>query len=285
MKDNRWYKNGTALLREIENARADDGMALLWFLGQMGFVIKLRDTVLYIDAMLNDFADEKGNCRAYHPPFYPDAGIRADYFICTHNHGDHLNMDTLLPQARANPHTRFIVPMPWRNVLTGAGIGEDRVIGAREGETIALSPHLSLAPVAAAHTEYEQDSEGNYTCLGYVIRGSGVGIYHAGDTLVTPRLVETLTALKPIDIAILPVNGGDWKRTAGGIIGNMHVEDAVQLVRALDVDLAVPAHYDMMNNNSVNPAHFADEIYRSCPQQKFHIFALGERFSYLRASS
>ncbi|GHV95298.1 MBL fold metallo-hydrolase [Spirochaetia bacterium] len=279
-QENRWYKNGTALLQEIDNAKVEPGMVLLWFLGQLGFVIKIHETVLYIDALLNDFADEKGNYRIYKPPFDIDKGIRADYFICTHNHGDHLNLDTILPQARANPQTRFIVPMPVRTVLTGAGVEEARVIGAREGEDIPLSPDISLSPVAAAHTDYEQDSNGNYTCLGYVIRGNGVGIYHAGDTLVTPRLVKTLQALKPIDIAILPVNGGDWKRTAEGIIGNMHIEDAVQLIQALDVDLAVPAHYDMMNNNSVNPAHFADVMYRTCPQQKYHIFALGEQFCY-----
>jgi L-ascorbate metabolism protein UlaG (beta-lactamase superfamily) len=270
------------LLREIEKTRTEDGTVSLWFLGQMGFVIKIEDTTIYIDAMLNDLVTEKGNRRAYEPPFYPDAGIMADYFICTHNHGDHLNLDTLLPQARANPHTRFVVPVPWRNILTDAGIGEERVTGAREGEAVVLSPRVSLVPVAAAHTEYEQDSAGNFTCLGYVIRGSNAAIYHAGDTLVTPRLVETLETLKPIDIAILPINGSDWKRTAEGIIGNMQVEDAVHLVRALEVDLAIPAHYDMMNNNSVNPARFVDEIYRRCPRQKFHIFALGEQFRYHR---
>ena len=283
MENSRWYKSGTALLREIDNAKTGPGMALLWFLGQMGFVIKINETVIYIDTLLNDFSSKKeGVRRVYAPPFNTAAGVRADYFISTHNHGDHLNLDTILPQARTNSKTRFIVPAPWRAVLTGAGIEEDRVIGAAEGQPLSLSAETSLFPVAAAHTEYEQDNSGNYTCLGYVIRGSGIGIYHAGDTMVTPRLVKTLETLKPIDIAILPINGGDWERTAKGIIGNMHVEDAVKLVRALEIDLAVPAHYDMMNNNSINPAHFADEIYRTCPQQKYHIFALGEQFCYCK---
>ena len=279
--NSRWYKKGTDLLREIDGAKTDEGVSL-WFLGQLGFVIKIKETVIYIDALLNDFSDGKGNGRIYEPPFLTNDGVRADYFICTHNHGDHLNLKTLLPQSRANPQTRFIVPSSSRVVLTSAGIEEDLVIGAKEGEVIHLSEGIDLFPVAAAHPVYEHDLNGNYTCLGYVIRGNGVCLYHAGDTMVTPQLLETLEKFKPIDIAILPINGEDWERTAQGIIGNMNVEDAVRFVRALEIDLAVPAHYDMMNNNCVNPARFTDEMYRTCPQKKHHIFALGEQFHYYK---
>ncbi len=286
----RWYKKGSALLREIDSAKPPDGISL-WFLGQLGFVIKINETVIYIDTLLNDFS-EGDTYRVYEPPFLPAQGIKADYFICTHNHGDHLNLDTLMPQAKINPKTKFIVPAPCRTVLTKAGIEDSRVLGAKEGETIILSPppsgepngesgdeKIELFPIAAAHPVYEL-AGGSYTCLGFVIRGNGVCLFHAGDTMVTPRLLETLQEYKPIDIAILPINGADWERTASGIIGNMSVEDAVKLVRKLEIDLAVPAHYDMMSNNSVNPARFADEMYRVCPQKKYHIFALGEQFYY-----
>jgi len=277
--NSRWYKKGTALLREIYCAKTHEGVSL-WFLGQLGFVIKIKETIIYIDAILNDFSVFKENARAYEPPFLTNDGVRADYFVCTHNHIDHLNLQTLLPQARANPQTRFIVPFPSRAVLTEAGIEERRVIGAKEGETISLSEGIELFSVAAAHPVYEQDQNGNHTYLGFVIRGNGVCLYHAGDTTVTPQLLETLKKYKPIDIAILPINGADWERTSRGIIGNMNVEDSVKLVRALEIDLAVPAHYDMMNINSVNPARFTDEMYRTCPQKKHHIFALGEHFHY-----
>lgn len=278
--DGRWYKKGSALLSEIDSAKTPDGISL-WFLGQMGFVIKINETIIYIDALLNDFREGE-TFRLYEPPFLPAQGINADYFICTHNHGDHLNLETLLPQAKTNPKTKFIVPAPCRKILAQSGIEDFRVLGAKEGETIILSPDsasvpVELFPIAAAHPVYEL-ADGNHTCLGFVIRGNGICVYHAGDTMVTPQLIETLQKYKPIDIAILPINGADWERTAQGIIGNMSAEDAAKFVRALEIDLAVPAHYDMMSNNSVNPARFADEMYRLCPRKKYHIFALGEQF-------
>lgn len=283
MEQDRWYKKGEALLDEIKTSSLGPGMTLLWFLGQHGFIIKMDDQVFYIDVILNDFIGKDGkSSRAYPPPFAPDLPQRVDYFLCTHNHGDHLNPDTLLPLSRANPQTKFVVPAPLRHVLISAGIGEERVLGGREGEDLRLPGGITLSSVAAAHSEYLQDEKGDYLCLGYILRSGTASIYHAGDTLVTPRLVDTLKARKPIDISILPINGSDWERTSRHIIGNMNMEDAVKLARAIGADMVIPAHYDMMANNSENPALFAAYMYALCPEKKYHILALGERFCYLK---
>jgi L-ascorbate metabolism protein UlaG (beta-lactamase superfamily) len=283
MEQNRWYKKGEALLNEIKSSPLGPGMALLWFLGQHGFIIKMDDQVFYIDVILNDFIGKDGkSSRSYPPPFAPDLPQRVDYFLCTHNHGDHLNLDTLLPLSKANPQTKFVVPAPLRHILINAGIGEERVLGGREKEDLHLSGGITLSSVAAAHSEYLQDERGDYLCLGYILRGGTASIYHAGDTLVTPRLVETLKTRKPVDISILPVNGSDWERTSRNIIGNMNMEDAVKLARAIGTDMVIPAHYDMMASNSENPALFAAYMYALCPEKKYHILALGERFCYLK---
>jgi L-ascorbate metabolism protein UlaG (beta-lactamase superfamily) len=279
----RWYKAGDALLHEIIETPQLPGSTFFWFLGQLGFVIKLKGLVFYIDVILNDLTDAAGKTkRRYAPAFEPGAVQPVDYFLCTHDHDDHLNLRTLLPLAKANPQARFIVPMPLRSILIGAGIEASRVIGAQEGKDLSLPGDVTVSPVAAAHTDYEQDEQGDYLCLGYVLTGDGIGIYHAGDTLVTPRLVETLKARRPLDVGILPINGGDWERTSQGIIGNMTAEDAVKFARAVDIDLVIPAHYDMMPGNSENPASFADYMYTLCPEKKYHLFALGERLCYLK---
>jgi L-ascorbate metabolism protein UlaG (beta-lactamase superfamily) len=293
--ETRWYKQGKALLEEIEGSRPGAGEAWLWYLGQHGFVIKLGGLVFYIDVILNDLVDEEGkSLREYPAPFEPGMVGRVDYVLCTHNHGDHLNLQTLVPLAQANPRARFVVPRPWRSLLRDAEIGDERILGATEGEELTLEGStrggdamgpVSLLPIAATHTRFiqeepERDEKGDPLCLGYLLRGGGLSIYHAGDTWVTPRLVHSLKAAGPVDIAILPINGTDWERTGDNCIGNMGALDAVKLVRALSVDLSVPAHYDLMAANSENPALFADYFYRLCPEKRFHIFALGERFIY-----
>jgi L-ascorbate metabolism protein UlaG (beta-lactamase superfamily) len=289
---NRWYKKGAALLEEIDEARPGSAAAYIWFMGQHGFVISLGGMVLYIDVILNGLPDKAGKeRRVYPPPFEPGEIRRADYVLCTHNHSDHLNLKSLLPMAQANPRTRFIVPRPWRQLLTAAGIESGRVLGAREGEEIALGEagfgELSLIPVTAAHTlcnegKPERDGNGDCPSLGYVLKGNGLAMYHSGDTWLVPELVASLKALGPLDIAFLPINGTDWERTAGNITGNMNIPDVVKLARAVPVDLVIPSHYDMMANNSENPALFADYMYKLCPEKRFHISAPGERFIYAK---
>lgn len=281
MAEDRWYKKGEALLEEIQNSRTEPGKAVFWFMGQHGFVINMSNTVIYIDVILNDILDKNGvTKRNYREPFAPSLVSRLDYFFCTHKHRDHLNVETLAPAAKANPGARFIVPTPHCGVLTAAGIPEAVVTGAHEGAELSLPGGITVSPVAAAHPEYSTDEKGNDQCLGYVIRGGGISVYHSGDTYITPRLVDTLKKLAPIDVVILPINGGDFERTAAGIIGNMSVLEAVKLTRALDADFAIPTHYDMMSSNSENPGLFAEYMYSLCPAKRFHIFALGEKFIY-----
>ena len=282
----RWYKHGEALLHEIAASQPQPGESHIWFAGQHGFIISLGGMVFYIDVILNDILDKDGNTRrVYPPPFEPAAIQRVDYVLCSHNHLDHLNLDTLLPLAQANPKAKFVVPAPWKNLLTGAGISGDRVLAAKAEQTIAVNSSLSISPVMAIHTRYiqddgEKDENGDYRDLGFILKGDGISIYHCGDTWITPSLVQILKAHAPLDIAILPINGTDWERTMINCIGNVSYLDAVKLARAIPVDTVFPSHYDMMAHNSENPARFVDSMYTLCPEKRFHLFALGERYIY-----
>ncbi|AEF82269.1 MBL fold metallo-hydrolase [Leadbettera azotonutricia] len=281
----RWYKQGQALLDEIRGSKPNPNSAHIWFLGQHGFALNLGGETLYFDVILNDFLDAQGKSRrCFDAPFGPQEPQKADYVFCTHDHSDHLNLETLIPLAKACPKARFIVPNPSRDKLIRAGIDESRVIGAKAGEKTSLGG-IVVHPVAAVHTRFiqdeaEQDANGDCTSLGFVIEADGLKIYHPGDTWVTTALVETLKALGPLDIAMLPINGTDWMRTAEDCIGNMSAIDSVKLAMAIPIDLVIPTHYNMFSNNSENPALFADYMYRLCPWKRFHISALGEKFIY-----
>ena len=287
---NRWYKHGKALLDEIAGSQPQPDESYIWFMGQHGFIINLGGMVFYIDVILNDLPSNDGKTRRlYPPPFEPDVTQRVDYVLCTHNHSDHLNLKTLLPLAEANPGSRFVVPSPSKSVLTEAGIAADRVLAARVGESLTVSSAdsrpVTIDSVPAIHTRYiqdegEKDENGDYTSLGFVLKGDGISIYHSGDTWVTPSLVQALKAHAPLAIAMLPINGTDWERTDAKFIGNMGALDAIKLARSLSIDLVFPAHYDMMAFNSENPARFADSMYAICPEKRFHVCALGERFIY-----
>jgi L-ascorbate metabolism protein UlaG (beta-lactamase superfamily) len=289
MEKKQWYKEGRDLLDEMEKFKGKAGRAGVWFMGQHGFSVKMNGSIFYIDVILNDFIDREGKSRRlFPPPFAPEDAGHVDFYFITHNHSDHLNLKTVVPLAKASPETRFVVPRPWVSVLTGAGIEEGRVIGAAAGEKITLEGGLGITevyPVEAVHTRFiqdqgERDEIGDLTCLGYVIKGGGISVYHSGDTWACPGLPQMLQKLGPLDLAFLPINGSDWERTEANCIGNMNALDAVKLAAAVPIDLVMPSHYNLFANNTENPALFADYMYRFHTEKRFHISALGEKFIY-----
>lgn len=273
-----WYRQGADLLNEIQETVVNNGEVAFWYLGQMGYVFKGAVTV-YMDVMLNDHLRADGNsARWYQPPFHPEQ-VKADYVICSHNHIDHLAPPTVKAIAGANAGTRFIVPGGCMQAMTDLGIEKQRLIAVNAGQTLNL-PGLTVRTVATAHPEYMWDEEGNDMSLAFELEINGVQLLHPGDTYLTEKLIEDLSALPTPDLFFPPINGQDFFRTARNCIGNLNTIEAAELSRILNADLTVPSHFDMFIGNTVDPLEFARYFMNLRPSAKWHIPALGERFIY-----
>lgn len=279
----KWYQTGAALLRDIAQTEPPANMLAFWYLGQMGMLVKAGGVTLCFDPVLCDLCSPDGATRRNYPaPFSGGELTGVDYVVCSHNHADHLNLQTLLPLYRANPSLRFIVPAPEEGVLTGAGIPADAVVGAKAHQTLTLGDGVTLTPIPAAHEEYVTDERGDHRNLGYLLTANGVRFYHAGDTVLTARLLEDVKRYGAPDVACLPVNGADLERRSRNIVGNMDCRDAAIFAAQTGADLTIPLHYDMVVGNGEDPLLFASYMLRCAPGQKFHIMQLGERFLYGR---
>ncbi len=224
-------------------------------LGQSGFRFAFPGAVTYIDPYLSDrVAELEGpELRRQVPlPVAPGEIRDAQWVLVTHAHLDHCDLATVVPLAKASPQARFVCPNVVRPFLRDAGIGEDRLVAGRE-QWIGLAPGLRVHPVPAVHPTLERDAQGCSHFLGYVLEWNGRRLYHAGDTSLDQRLLDGLEALKPIDVAFLPVNERNFYRERRGIIGNMGLRDAFGFAADLEVRTLVPMHWDMFAPNSVYP--------------------------------
>lgn len=257
----------------------------IWSLGQAGFIIAGEQSQGFIvfDPYLT-FAIEQLSPgtefrREFAPPVTPIDLSGARAVLISHHHDDHLDLMTLGPLAESSPQTQFVVPAPHVHLLAGVRLAQP-VVPARAGQPFALGG-WRITPVAAAHTQYETDANGDHLYLGYFVEHNDVRLYFAGDTLVTDELARLVKQFRP-HIAFLPINGNDYARTARGIAGNMGFREAVDLARYASVDLLVPFHYDMFPNNRDNPAYFVDYLFQADRTRKFHMFLPGEQFVYVR---
>ncbi|MEM6049951.1 MBL fold metallo-hydrolase [Erwinia sp. P7711] len=277
-------RDPACLAKELVNTCVAANALAIWSLGQAGIIIKNHaGDLLAIDPYLSD-AIERHNpgtefVRRFPPVLPPEALAVCNAILITHYHDDHMDWGTLGPLALCSPELPYWIPAPDGRALQRempAMAGQIHL--AKTGQLIEAG-EFQILPVAAAHSDYECDEEGNDRYLGYHITCNDLSLWHSGDTLVTPALQAQMHSLKP-DIALLPINGGDSARKARGIMPNMSFRDAADLHHAIGSDLLLPCHYDLFSCNSDNPAWFVDDMLTRYPGKKFHLLMPGERFIY-----
>jgi L-ascorbate 6-phosphate lactonase len=275
--------------RSLEEPRPTDAEVSIRYLGQVGFQIKHRGLAVVIDPYLSDSGAEANPIwqRSYAPPVAAEDLRHIELVLCTHDHGDHTDPASLLGILSASPKCRFAGPKQSAAEMERAGIPRDQIFVLNDATKWQLED-LIVEPVAAAHEDYEVDAEGFHRFLGYLLHWEGITLFHAGDTVVTPRLEEAL-ATHSIDIGFLPINGRSDDRRKQDIVGNMDSAEALQLAAGLagkrGFRLLVPTHYDLYSINGADPAHFSD-LWTQTPKPKpaIKLFQPGEEMIYTKVT-
>ena len=244
-----------AFLQSVKETTVPSGSAVIWWLGQMGLLIKMKDTVLCVDCYASDSPARQV------PPAVPVEEMTGiDVFLGTHNHRDHMDLECWKVWAQTCPGARFIFPAAHRKDVLACGIPENRCFGMNEGDRIRIG-YTEISCIAAAHEFLDRDPEtGLYPSLQYIIEGNGIRIHHAGDTLRYEGMMPKLRAFGQLDAEILPINGRDAARYRRNCIGNMTFQEAADLAGELRPRLVLPGHWDMFADNPGDPEAFLDYL-------------------------
>lgn len=272
-----WCKKGRELLEEIKDTKVSEGELAIWYLGQCGFVLK-QQKIIYIDPVLNDIQENGNSRRFYEPPFEPEM-VEADYVFCTHEHADHMAKETILGIYKNNKAVRFVLPGVCKEIASGWGISEDKLIEAGANQPFALSD-ITVHGISTAHPTHRKGAAGKEWSLAYGLEMNGIFLLHMGDTYITERLLCDLKQLPAPNVFLPPINGADYFRDKENIIGNMSAREAAFMAEELSADLTIPMHYDMIKGNTCDPFVFLEELWDIAPWRKTALLALGERLIY-----
>ncbi|MBE6702232.1 MAG: MBL fold metallo-hydrolase [Ruminococcaceae bacterium] len=263
-----------------------EGQVALYYLGQVGFLIKWQEKYLLIDGYLSDYVDK--NCsselvhwvRKYPAPIQAASLDFVDYVFCTHTHFDHADPETLATLARVNKKAKYIVSAANVDTIAAYGIEKSAILGLAADRETVLGEGIAVTAIPAAHEVFHTDANGHYREVGFRISLGDITLFHAGDGCPYEGLAERL---RGCDILFLPINGRDYYRTViCDIIGCFDSREAVLLAKEIGARLLIPTHFDLYEVNGVNPAHFVDTLKTLHPAQSFHIFAPGERFLFAK---
>lgn len=278
---------GIALLEQMESVTILPNSLAIWGLGQMGVAIKGPDGVLYIDPCLSDSVRAVAGdwwMRAYDPPILPDAVTNASAILASHEHGDHLDLDTVGPMAQASPNAPVITSGWCRDLCADLGLSAERVVTpAAEAPMTIPGTSARLTVLPSAHYAVEHDAERGHRWIGFLIEWNGVTFYHTGDTIVYDGYVDMLRRYPTPDVAMLPINGRDWYREADvGAIGNLWPNEAARLASDLGFGLVIAGHNDLYPNNTVSMGSIADAFARFAPRQSYKLLQPGELLYYVK---
>lgn len=207
-------------------------------LGQSGYLLESGKYSIIIDPYLSDSVNRVASRPRLLPIPIDPKEIKCDAVICTHDHLDHLDPDTV---CEMGSDQLFITTSGGKAKL--ASLGRKNVVALNLGESISVGD-FEITAVFADHT---------VEAFGVIVKAEGKTLYFSGDTLYNEMLFE-IKNYAP-DYTFICINGR---------LGNMNVSEALTVAREIGAKTNIPTHYDMFASNSEDPHLFADHIDGGC---------------------
>lgn len=273
-------QSGSVLVNDIRRTQLQPGEVAIWWFGQSGYAIKTASTLICVDLYLSEHLThkyartDKPHIRMTRAPVRGGdlRGVR--WVFASHKHSDHLDPETLPALLAANPEARLILPLALVDHARSLGVDAGRLMPTRGDETLSLDS-LTVQVLPSAHPGFDYDETTGYPFLGFVFEVDGVKLYHSGDTLAYAGLAERLRP-HAVNIACLPINGTDERRSQLKVPPNMNMDEALALAAAIGRPLVIPHHYDMFTFNTADVQDFAARA--ETAGQPYRVLHCGEKF-------
>ncbi len=212
-------------------------MEITW-LTQGSFLFETDETRILVDPYMSDCLEAKGIKRMVPYPLSFEE-LKPDMLICTHDHLDHLDPETVEKIAAMYPDCVMAGPISCCNHFKELGIKEEQVKLLEREKSFSFRD-LKITPVLAIHSDPE--------AVGVVIEAENKKVYLSSDSLYDDALVNEFT--RDCDVILICINGR---------LGNMPYEDAVKVVKAAKPKTALPMHYGLFAENTADPQPFIDD--------------------------
>jgi N-acyl-phosphatidylethanolamine-hydrolysing phospholipase D len=166
-----------------------------------------------------------------------------DFVLISHNHYDHLDLDTLRALAERSPDTVFYVPL-----ANGELLRDEGVTNVVELDWGGQATHLGVTIhcVESQHWSRRGLFDGRKALwASWAVIGTERKLYFAGDTGWSDGFAAIGAALGPFDLAALPI--GAYEPTAMMRPSHLDPEEAVRAGLALGAKRLLGIHFGTFN--------------------------------------
>ena len=218
-----------------------DNDYIIW-IGHSTFLIKKAGRVILTDPVFSDRASPFKNIGPERliPPVIPLKELpRIDFVTVSHNHYDHLDINSLKKISALNPDAVFLVPAGDLKLLKKKRI--TNVYEFNWWETFKVE-ELTFTFTPVQHWSKRGLFDRNKSLWGgWYMNFNDYAMYHAGDTGYSKDFIDTRLKLGAPKYAFIPIGAYDpeW------FMAESHVnpEDAVQIMIDLEAEKAFGMHW------------------------------------------
>ncbi len=222
--------------------RVADGALRVTFVNHATVLVQIDGVNLLTDPVWSDRVSPVSwaGPRRHRPP-----GLRfedlppIDAVLVSHNHYDHMDLDTLRRLSKGR------VPPVFVGLGNAAYLGNRGVPDARDldwWEPAPVAPGVTVTAVPARHFSSRSPFDRDRTLwCGFVVAGPSGSIYFAGDTGWGPHFAEIGRRFPNLRLALLPI--GAYRPRWFMAPAHIDPEDAVRAHEALGAATSVAIHF------------------------------------------
>lgn len=217
------------------------GNVIVYWLGGAGFAFKFRDgEKICIDPYLSDAAERLFGFRRLSLPPLKASDLACDLLLFTHDHVDHLDVDSFDALVNAHRGPRVLAPASCADFLGSKGVAYEIVSPGTRSQL----GNVHIRTVAADHGALCPDA------VGFVLSFHGRCLYFTGDTAFDEQRMAEAIGIQP-EIVIPCINGA---------YGNMNETEAANLAGRCGAKIAIPSHFWLFAEHGGCPATFRERV-------------------------
>ncbi|NMO14240.1 hypothetical protein HPC49_08005 [Pyxidicoccus fallax] len=222
----------------------NDGARVTW-LGHSTLLIEVDGARVLTDPIWSARASPSslvGPVR-FHPPPVPLAALpKLDAVVISHDHYDHLDMDTV--QALAKTGVRFFVPLGVADHLRSWDVPDAQVVELDWWGEAPVTRDVSLVATPSRHYSGRTTGRRDTTLwASWVVRGARHRVFFSGDSGPTPQFEDIGRRLGPFDLVALEI--GAFHPAWGDI--HLGPDNALEAHRMLGGGPLLPIHWATFN--------------------------------------
>lgn len=233
------------LNREDLSKPVTPGLRAIWF-GHASVYLEVDGARIMLDPMLSEYASplaRVGPKRFHPPPLALEALPKMDAVLISHDHYDHLDMETTRHLAKVGSH--FVVPLGIGAHLERWGVPAAQITELDWWQSADIrGVKFTSAPVR--HYSGRGLRDGNATLWSsWSIAGPAHRVYFSGDTGFGEHFREIGERLGPFDLSLLKI--GSYGPGQNWLDIHMDPEQAVEGHILLKAKRMLPVHWGTFN--------------------------------------